>query len=183
VPSPLDAPHCPCYRKWHDVGCGIGGHKKWKYKKKWEKRVSNKKYVSGCINGMPPSLPKVVPLVLWHLIPLASGMLRHVVGGKRMGKWKRKTYVARENKNNNQCVWLIVKRGKTISNQHTCGAWPPGIATTTTTTTISTKTKEHRTKTIFLPPVHEQKTSVVRSAMVRVPCLHHQYQYQALITL
>jgi len=54
-------------------------------------------------------------------------------------------------------VWLIVKRGKTINNQHTCGAWLSGIATTTTTT-ISAKTKERRTKTIFLPPAHEWKT-------------------------
>jgi len=151
APSPLDA-----NGKWHDVlgrlllsmltesGMASVGIKNENIKRR-EKWVSNvvalmvrchpsKSGTSGVVAPYPPCFQNV-----------ASCHWR-----KKKGEMKgKKTSRQEKNKNNNQRVWLE----KTINNQCTCAAWLPGTATTITKT-LGTETKEHRTKTIFLPPVH-----------------------------
>jgi len=101
--------------------------KKWIYKKKG-KGVSDGKDVSGRIDGALPSLPKVAPVVLERLIPLASRTLCHVVGGKRMGKWRKENFVARERqeqqsmcvvgKNNQQSTYMCSMATRRSNNNN-----------------------------------------------------------------
>jgi len=90
------------------------------------------------LHGALPSLPKVAPFCCSTLSPL---LLEHCVMLSVANEWgnEKKTYAARENKNNNQHVlWLIEKGagGWTINNQHTCVAWLPGPARRTTKQSI-----------------------------------------------
>jgi len=170
--SHLVAAHCPRYGNWRDVGRGIGGHKKRKYKKKG-KRISNGKdvMVSSMVHCCHPY--QVAQVVLWHCVMLLVE--------KEWGNEEEKTLRQEKDNNNNQHVWLE----KTINNQRTGAVWPPGAATTTTKT-FGTETKERtpcRTKTIFLARRRKRKnktTGRARSATGEflVSVISTRYWYQ-----